>query len=195
MRPIDGAVALIFKDSHVQAVHWRQFALAEDDCAAMGQVRELRSITLLHCRLSQRGLSLLLTAPALCEAKLQRCDTDAGEFPDWPGSTRLESITLDMKTTNSFGSFAARCPHLKQLSVKGDLIDDAFIARLGPHAAVENLSLASTSITDVSLSVLGRMPSLRLLTLPADTISQQGVATLSAARPDIRIYRPAPDPE
>jgi len=179
----------------VKDLYMRGYALSDADCQAIAGGQSIEQLNLVRVRLSNQGLARLLAAPRIRHVSIGSSEITDREFPAHAGSPTLEWISIGAPISNNFGSFAARCPKLTSLGVKGESVDDRFVMALGGHSALEMLGLGSTSVSDQSVAIIAQMPSLKAVALPRDTVSQQAINNLQAARPDLRINYVSSDAE
>jgi hypothetical protein len=76
---------------------------------------------------------------------------------------------------------------LKMLSLSGNRITDAGLARLTQLTALEYLDLDATDITDAGLVHLGPFRSLKSVNLAATKVTAEGIKKLQAAMPGVEI--------
>ena len=82
----------------------------------------------------------------------------------------------------------SRLPHLRELSIQGDLLAPNDFQHLGRLNQLDKLLLSHAPIDDEQLQQLATLKNLRELTLEATAVTDEGLDRLRAALPDLQIF-------
>lgn len=91
------------------------------------------------------------------------------------------------RTGDATASFAAELPRLRRLDLRGTAVTDAGVAALAESATLTELVLAQTAVGDGAVPSLARMPALAHVWLWKSAVSEDGLARLREARPELAI--------
>jgi Leucine-rich repeat (LRR) protein len=142
--------------------------------AALARLRELEFLDLSGTLISDDGMrELVRRHPRLLNLNFQAAPriTDAG----------IKEL--------------ARLRGLKYLALPGTAITDEGVRALARAPALEVLGLGNTNITDAAVRELARYPRLRFVSLAGDRqVSDEAVAELRKARPNLKVQWPPPPP-
>ncbi len=81
----------------------------------------------------------------------------------------------------------AEMPRLRRLDLRATAVTDAGLARLKGHDALVELVLAQTKVSDAAGETLQSLPALEKVWLWGSGMSLEGVTSLRAARPELRV--------
>ena len=133
-------------------------------------------------KITDTGLLALRDLPSLTDLNLARLSR-----------FRYERSTPPRSPMPAFAFFEP-LQKLESLTLSGNTITDAGLARIAKLPALRTLGLDATEITDAGLVYFGNMKNLETLDLGATRVTPAAVAKLRAARPDLIIILEA-DPE
>jgi len=107
------------------------------------------------------------------------------------GAVADQLVWLDLSRTGITDAglaAVARMRELRHLDLRGTAIGDAGVEALGGLAALETLSLYGTGLSDAGLDSLQRgLPALRHLYVGDTAVTEQGLARLREARPQLEV--------
>jgi hypothetical protein len=151
---------------------------------------QLRELTLHYCiEVTDAGLAHFARLTRLEKLTLGNCDpiTEAG-LAHLAGLPRLHTLDIHLRNQR----YDPRLAHMsnadaRELTEKLTTYWDEDLAPLGKLPNLRQLSLGAHGITDRGLEILAGFPSLQTLVLRVRMVSDEGVAALRAARPDLKI--------
>jgi hypothetical protein len=180
------------------------WVLSDDDCSAIAQLKQLRSLAIGGCVLSESGMAELMSLPNLRQLTILNCNVPrnpvaGSSLAERPGSQFLQKVRCHWTPVNStFAEYLSRCPRLNELSAQHELIGDEFVKCLGAHPSLRNLEVCGGMITPGALTALRDMPVLEIATvrkmLPKGQVRQPSRPPLDAdmrrAIEDLRGVKP-----
>jgi hypothetical protein len=170
-----------------------EWSFSEADFRAISRQRDLEGLTMTMTSLSEEGLAELITLPRLQSFTCYGCQVTGAQLAGLPGSRTLERIRADYSPVGvEFAAFIARSPHVTDLIVQSDTIDDDFIRHLGPHPSLQRLDIWRGSVTDLSVAAFAAMPALKSVSLHDTAVTEPGAVELKMTRPNVEVsYSPS----
>ena len=163
----DAGLTHIKSLANVRVLNASKTAVTGQGLAAIAGWTNLKSLDLSETKIDDDGLAHLSKLVNLNSLTLSGCSLTGAGLGSLKDLAELQSLRLD-KTQ----------------------VDDAGLAKLPPLAKLKNLRLNETRITDASLEHVQGLPALQELWIQkAAGISDAGVKTLEAAKPDLVIER------
>jgi hypothetical protein len=160
------------------AVHGSQHSFLahsmDDELKILSNLQNLEELNLAECNVSEAGLAPLRDLKGLKELNLSR--TDHYRYGGFPGGFSDGCLIPIQGLVN-----------LRRLSLAGNPITDAGLARLEKLTNLDDLDLAATEITDAGLEHLQSLRKLTALNLGGTRVTPEGVKRFQAAIPGCEI--------
>lgn len=159
-RGLVSAIALRFPN--LKSLEAPRLPLSDDEISALGALPKLRTLNLSSTELGDAGIAALRTL-------------------------QIETLKIGSTSVTSAGLRSipptVRSLYLASLPVTDT--DIAYIAQALPDLAT--LSLQGTAVTDASVPSFLQMANLRVLQVKGSKMSPEGMASLQAAKPDLKV--------
>ncbi len=147
----------------------------EEDPELFSSLLHVETLNLAECPLKEESLAPLARLTELRELNLSRLN----QFrPHYDGPDGLDDRCLEP---------IRGLTRLKTLSLSGNRITDAGLARLTQLTALEYLDLDATDITDGGLAQLESLRNLKAINLASTHVTTEGIRKLQAAMPGLEI--------
>lgn len=165
---------------NVVAVDLRSSWATDSDMPRLAQMKDLQRLDLSLTRISDRGLRVLKTAPAIEELNLYFAelisDEGAAVVKNWK---HLRSLNLrGTKITDATLDFLAGVPTLESLDIGWAQITDTGLEHLSALTNLRRLSMGGNKLTDTSLQFLRQMPQIEYLDVGGTQRTDSGLWSL-----------------
>lgn len=194
--PSDGAplppnaLSRMLGDREIKDIVLYAWTPSDADCRVLANHKSLESVSLFASRLSDKGLSNLLSSPNLRCLGLQLVQSSDTELTALPGSESLETIAVfETSIGTEFAQFIGRSSRIRKLHLGGDFLDDEFMAGIGRHPSIEEMELHSYQLTDESAAAFAQMPSLSSVILNRGQLSADAVERLTRCKPNLLLHQ------
>lgn len=107
----------------------------------------------------------------------------------WPGITKLSVPSFTTFDDGTFAELQLYLPKVNTLDLWASKVADNHIAVIAQDRQISHLFIHDTPVTDLSLPHLEKMRSLKQVDLTNTLTTEQAVAVLRKARPDLKIAR------
>jgi hypothetical protein len=182
----EGALIDLLQKHSLENLDLSGWILTDTDCRAVASHHTLLWMSLYGCDVSEDGFAEIMALPHLRSLNFSCTKVNGDKLAHLSGSASLEQIDGSCSGIGQeCAKYFARCPNLRTLVLSDRSIDDAFVARLGPHSSLERLHLYGGGITDGVVQPLTKMPALKVAGFPRGAISDQAIAKLQKAMPGL----------
>ena len=141
------------------------------------------------CQVTEKGLQTIESANNARWIDLTSLPVSSADLKRLvPMPTALEQLSLEATgVDDSLGDWIANAKRLSELDLSQTRCGDQTIRNIAGHNRLRTLWLTGSAITDASIAVLTRLPSIESIDVQRTQITAQGLAKLKIAHPDWKI--------